>query len=415
MTAVRHAARARLVVLALLGSTALWPAPARAQITLAEGDDAVLALSGYLRSLTGIADQGFDLPGVDRRSGFHGEVVRLKWTVAGGAWSLEVHNRLQASVSSRDDATGQVIGFGVSAVPDRSLDLGTVLLDESGLHAWHDVDRLNVRLLTDAVDLTFGRQAITWGTSAIFPVADLWSRFSPFELDTEEKPGIDAIRALFYPGDGLEMDAVVADRGSLDHLSAGLRGTWSLPAADVWAGAGKFWRELIAMGGATLLRDDSRVRAELAVPWDMDDRSFQDPRATLGVDWLGSGFTITAEYHFNGIGAGDPAAYVDRLADPRFARGESYYLGRHYLGAAASWSPDQQNRLGLALSALANLGDGSVAITPIASYDLGQATRVSVGGFVSLGQTPEPVLPIRLDSEFGTYGELLFTRLSVYF
>ncbi len=52
------------------------------------------------------------------------------------------------------------------------------------------------------------------GISNIFPIADLWAQFSPFELDTEEKPGADAVRALHDPASGLEWDIVVADRGT---------------------------------------------------------------------------------------------------------------------------------------------------------------------------------------------------------
>lgn len=412
-TRVASAALATVILLA--------PDAAAAQITILERDAVRLDLSGYVRTFTGVHDRGYDIPSIagapslPRESGFHGQVVRLKWLFAGESWRLDVHNRFQARVTS-GGSDQPILGFGVSAVPDRSVNLETDLVQQSGLRVWHDLDRLSFSVYTDAADVTVGRQAITWGVSTIFPVADLWARFSPFELDTAEKPGIDAVRALFYPRDGLEMDAVVADRGSIDDLSMGLRGTYGLPSADVWAGAGKFWREVLAMGGLTLLFDETKLRAEAVLPWDLDAGTLDNLRGTLGVDWIRGTLVLSGEYHYNGIGAERVDGYARVLDDPRLARGETYYLGRHYLGALASWSPDEENRLSLAINALANIRDRSFALTPMVNYDFGQASSVSFGALVSTGETPVlDAFPPRLGSEFGTYGRLAFTQLSIYF
>ena len=404
----------------------LLPTGAAGQFTVVQGDEATLTLGGYVRALTGIHDLGYDaspLGGADtERSGFHGEVLRLKWQLqgrsgaagAGSRWRLDVHSRLQARVSSGDGGS-RVVGFGVSAVPDRLVDLETELVEEPGLRAWHDVDRMSLSLYTDAADITVGRQAITWGTSSIFPVADLWAQFSPFELDTEEKPGIDAIRVLTYPTAGLEVDAVVADRGPVEDLSAGIRATYGLADADVWLGAGKWWRELMAMGGVTLLLDETRLRAEAVLPWDLDDDELTEPRITVGADWIRGTLTLTGEYHYNGIGAASDG-YPAALQDPRVQRGETYYIGTHYLGGLVSWSPDRENRVTLALNALGNLEDPSLALTPMLGYDIGQTTRIAVGGLVSFGDRPSLTDPSpEVPTEFGAYGTLGYTQLSVYF
>jgi hypothetical protein len=403
--------------------SAAMPATAPAQTTVAEVEAARLVVDGYVRTITLLHDRGFDLPSLPglaplaRETGSHGQVLRLKWRLEGERWRLEVHDRIQVRVAS-ESAGDQVIGFGVGAEPERLVSLRTDFVRRDRLLAWHDIDRLALVVQAGPVDLTVGRQAVTWGTAMLFPVADLWATFSPFEQDTEEKPGIDAARALFYPASGVEMDVVVAHRGDLDDLSAGVRATISRPGADLWVGAGKFWRQLAAMGGVTLLRDHSRWRVEAVVPWDMDDPSFQLPRVTLGADWLGGTRSLGLEYHYNGIGRAAPDGYLDAFADPRLRRGESYYLGRHYAGAMGAWSPDEETRLNLAVTALVNLGDRSAALTPTASYDLGQAVRLSLGALVSAGAPPDvnTVPPfIHPRTEFGLYGNALFTLLSVYF
>jgi len=394
----------------------LSPAPAQAQFTLLEKGDKTVELGGYFRSLTGLFDQGFRIPGQDRLSGFNAEVLRLKWV---GRWGnrgvLEIHDRFQTQTSSASTGFGgSTAGFGVSVVPGRSLDLSTDFIDQDRLRAWHDVDRLSLTLYTGAGDLTVGRQAITWGISNLFPVADLWAQFSPFELDTEEKPGIDAARFLTYPRPGLEVDMVVADRGSAEDLSVGVRASLTVPWADLYLAGGKLWNEAMVMGGISAPLGSWKVRAEGVVPYNLDDDDLKRPRMTLGVDRLGGEFMLSGEYHYNGVGAQEVSGYGRVLGGPQFARGESYFLGRQYLGGVGTWTPGN-DRLSLTLSTMLNLVDHSTVITPTITYDFGQETRFSLGGLISSGTPPELEPAPTLRSEYGIYGDLLFTRVSIYF
>ena len=279
---------------------------------------------------------------------------------------------------------------------------------------WHDVDRLSLTVYTGAGDLTLGRQAVTWGVSNLFPVADLWTQFSPFELDTEEKPGIDAVRFLSYPTGGLELDAVLADRGAVEDLSVGVRASMSLPGSDLYLAGGKFWNEAMVLGGVAAPVGSWKLRAEGVLPYDLDDDELDLPRATLGVDRMGGELMLSGEYHFNGIGAAEVEGYGEAIRDPRYARGESYFLGRHYFGAFGAWTPGN-DRLSLGLSAMVSLVDGSTVLSPSLTYDFGQETRLSLGGFLSSGAPPvlEPVPEI--ESEYGLYGDLLYTTVYIFF
>jgi hypothetical protein len=391
-------------------------APATAQISLVERPSVQLDLTGYVRTLTGVHDAGYDLPGSTRITGFHGAVTRLKWTLTVPERGvLTVHQRILGSLTT--SGASPVAGFGVSRAPGRAVNLSSPWIEEDRLSVVHDFDRLALTLYTPVADVTVGRQAVSWGTSNLFPVADLWSTFSPFELDTEEKPGIDAVRALAYPWPGVEVDAIVADRGS-DGTSAGARISASVADWELWAGGGKLWNEAMAMAGISHVGGTASIRGEAVLARDTDTHETLDPRATFGIDLPGAKITFSAEYHYNGLGARDAAGYGARLASAAFARGETYFLGRHYLGAVASVSPDVQNRLNLTASLLANLEDGSLSLTPVATYDFGRSARVSVGALLSTGDPPivEAASPLpRLRTEFGSYGELGFLRVSVYF
>lgn len=397
----------------------LFPSPpgVSAQFTLYEEGKTNLQVGGYVRSLTQLYDPGYDIPTVEeRRTGIHAEVLRLKWKLElGESVILEAHNRLQAQLSSSELGFGEsAVGFGVSVIPGRRWELSSELVDQERLRVWHDIDRLSLTWYSELADVTAGRQAITWGISTLYPVADLWAQFSPFELDTEEKPGIDAVRILNYPTGGLELDAVVADRGSSRNFSAGIRASLSLPWADLYAGGGKFWREVMGLAGISAPVGSYKLRAEGALPYDLDADDFRLPRITLGVDWLGGETMLSAEYNFNGIGATEAQGYTDVLEDPRYAQGETYFLGRHNLGGVASWTPGN-DRLSLVLTGLMNLLDPSAALVPGLTYDFGQETRVSAGALVSFGDTPLFDPDPRFRSEFGTYGDFVYAMLSVYF
>jgi len=422
----RRRLRTALVVLGLLLLALLFPPCARhahAQFPILQHGATALELGGYVRSLTAIQDLGYTPPGGTRRTGINGEVVRLKWRLSAGKHVvLVVHDRLQAQVMSAGAPFGETAGIGVSVVPGRAFDLRADLLTEPRLQVWHDLDRLAVTAYTGVADVTVGRQAVTWGISSLFPVADLWTQFSPFELDTEEKPGMDGVRVLLYPTSGLEVDGVVSDRGPVAHLSwrdvsAGLRATLSLPSADVYGAVGKFWNELIGLGGAAFVLDRTKLRLEGAWPYDLDAHGMELPRLTAGVDWLSSRVTLTGEVHYNGVGARDAGGYLAQLTDPRFARGESYFLDRYYAGGAVSWQADAEGRMSVVLSGLVNLSDPSAALTPLLSYDFGQTTSVSVGALETFGKKPYfPAFGFPdIRSEYGTYGSLWFTRVSVFF
>ena len=388
------------------------PAPADAQIDLVDRGGLRIAVGGYARWLALGHDPRSDVAGAGR-SLFQAGVSRLRWTARGGGWLVELHERLGARWNSEPLAP-TVLGFGVSAVPTR-WDLESVLVDRELLRVAHDVDRLALTVYMPLADVTIGRQAVTWGWATLFPVADLWSRFGPYELETEEKPGLDALRALAYPAERLVLDLVAADRGAARDASVGARLAVSLPSGDLYIAAAKLWRELVFIGGAALVLEEVKLRGEAVLPRGLDRGGWHRPRVTAGADWVRGRWTLSGELHYNGIGTDSFERYPAVLLDPRVARGESYFLGRWYAGAAGGWSVT--DRLTLSASLLANLLDPSASLSPVATWDLGRRGRVSAGALLTAGERPYgpkgsiPTLP----SEFGAYGHLLFAQAGIYF
>lgn len=402
---------------AALAALLSLPLPAAAQFVLSQ--DPRVELTGYVQALSGARRP----PGAlgNEWAGLHGGVVRLAWTGGfGDDVVVEVHQRLLSQVGSGVGVGGA--GLGVSVVPERSFDLSTTLVEGEDTRIWHDLDRLSVTVYTGWADVTAGRQAITWGTAALFPVADLWGRFSPFEVDTQQKPGVDAVRALAYPAEGVELDLVVADAGSDEGVSAAGHVVLTRGWGDLRAGAGKFWDEAILLAGVTRVLEATTLRVEAALPYHLDRDRWEDPRITLGVDRPGVRWSWSGELHLNGLGAGEPEGYLEILQGEALARGESYLLGRLYAGGLVSWNPDEDGRARLSIAALGNLDDGSASLTPSASYDVGQSARLTLGGLFTVGDEPGLLQPpgggqpvLRLRSEFGSYGRMAYLVLAVFF
>lgn len=409
-------------------NTAIWvgflvllsfsPRPVGAETTVVEDEegDHVLTLSGYARLISGYQHLDYGAPSVADQRGLNMGVGRLQWRAEFGPdVTARVDHELTWNLQTEGGGAGAGGLFGVDAsrTGARTFDLEQTLLEESGMRATHEVDRLAVDVYAGDVDLTVGRQGITWGYSNLFPVADLWSRFSPFDFDTEQKPGVDAARALIYPNLASELDLVVADRGSLEDLSVGARYASTVGQAELYGAAGKFWEEVLALAGVSFVWDRVKVRAEAVGPFDLEEEAFQLPRLTTGGEWYGSKVTLGAEYHFNGIGAGEPADYAAQFGSEEFNRGESYFLGRHYAGVYGSYRgiPDVQ----LDLSTIANLGDPSLIVSPMGRYEVAQNATIGVGALVSAGEVPELRPLPRLRSEFGAYGNFVFAELAAYF
>ena len=84
---------------------------------------------------------------------------------------------------------------------------------------------------------------------------------------------------------------------------------------------------MIGLAGASFVVDKWKVRGEIGVPWEIDDKNVRRIRATIGADWVSSSVVFSFEYHHNGLGSNQSEQYASLLASVEYARGETYYLG----------------------------------------------------------------------------------------
>ena len=405
--------RARVLVLLSIGLGLCEPA--RAVIPIVETETVTFTFGGYARAYSAWArplDDGLrrslSLPD---STGIGAAILRteLKLGVE-DFFSLEIHNRLFQVVQS-EPVVGASAGIGVSTPPPRTLNLSTDLVRTDQYLLNHDLDRLVMRFFLGPVDFSIGRQAVTWGVGQLFPVSDYWTSFSPFDLDTSQKRGVDSLRVSWGISDRLELDAVVVDRGSWTDLSGGVRLVTYFDALDLHVAVSKAWEELIVTTSISATVDAFKLRVEIAGVYDLDDKDFQLPRATVGVDWFATGqFTWSLEAHFSGLGALEPRNYSVISRGDEIRRGELYLLGAAYTGTALAYRPHELITIGC--TSLVNLLDPSAMVGWSIGWAFQQDIELGLGGFHGIGRGSRDG---RISAEFPLYGQQVYLQLSAFF
>jgi hypothetical protein len=388
---------------------------ASAEVPIVESENVTFSFGGYARAYSAwsqpLDSASRELLELPDSVGIGAAILRteLKLNVT-DVFGLDVHSRFFQVVQS-EAVSANAAGIGVSTAPPRTVNLSTDLVRTERYLLNHDLDRLAARLHLGPVDLTFGRQAITWGIGQLFPILDFWTSFSPFDLDTSQKRGVDGLRVTWGVNSSLELDFVVVDRGSWEDLSGGMRAVLYLDALDLHVGFSKAWEELVLSTSLSAALGAFKLRAEVAGVYDLDDAAFQLPRATLGVDWFATGNLIwSLEAHYSGLGAQDSKDYIATASSEEIARGELYLLGAAYIGTGLSYKPHELLTLGT--TALVNLLDPSAMVGWSISWALQQDIEIGFGGFHGIGAETNNLQP---QAEFPLYGQQVYLQCSAFF
>ena len=247
------------------------------------------------------------------------------------------------------------------------------------------------------------------------------------ELDTEERIGVDAIRARIPMGALSELDLGVVSGKDFNFKSSAafLRGKFYTLKADVSAMIIAFRENLMtgldiatSVGGAGVWLESAYTFPDAL----NDDSNIEKDDSYLTVS-LGSDYSFGdktygfIEYYFNQAGAGDPNEYRSQFTKTAYTEGSVYLLGKHYLISGINYQiTPLMNYSGQLLT---NLNDPSVFFYSLLEYNFASNIYLSGGAFIGVGKKPEVNygFPVSedLNSEFGTYPDIYFTSISIYF
>ncbi|OHB26035.1 MAG: hypothetical protein A2X84_09640 [Desulfuromonadaceae bacterium GWC2_58_13] len=277
--------------------------------------------------------------------------------------------------------------------PNRRLDLEHNWNEGSWLSQQLAVDRLNLHGSHLGVDWSLGRQAIGFGRISLFSPLDIIAPFPPDALDTEVRPGVDALRASHYFGLAGQASAalIVGQRRELNSYL--VFGGGNIAGIDLLTIAGQLRERPMAGGGFATQLGGMGIKGEVACyQGQRVDRSGGDLRkqfaiAGTEIDYrFDNGLILFAQYLYNGAGVDDPEEYPRAATSAPIREGLSYLLGRHYLMIAPAYELHPLVTLnGLVIR---NLRDGSFLLRPLLHISL--SDNLALDLFWSFAQGTKP-------------------------
>lgn len=395
------------------------------------------SLSGYAKSyLRHQGEADVTLDGAPVTDDFWQTQNALRLMVAGDLAdnvSLEFHYEI-TPIAWLDGAERS--SFGATTIPNASSyrydDVNVQVHSDIDALVTQNLDRLNVRFSLDAGDLTMGRQTISFGSARFVSPTDIFQPFVPSTLNTEYRPGVDAIRWLGSLGDLAEYDlGVVANEGgepdgviTYGRVRASLSGN-DLEATiihrDDMVILGGGWERALGLFGfwAEIAHTMSEVEySQVVLIGPAIDYPSDYTRFSIGLDRaLSENIFAMVEYHHSSFGTDDPAQYQNFALTEGARSGGIYLVGRDYIIPSVSWTLTPL--LGLAASAFVNLTDSSAFVTLSGNYSLSDNLYTDFGVQMGAGEgtTLETlIVPQIIDgTEFGSFPTTAFVSLRYYF
>jgi hypothetical protein len=380
------------------------------------------------------------MPPSDTAQSFVDGRLKLDWSVS-DAISIEAHHAIttgtpqyqtqlqsdlaQMGLEMEGNTTNMMTGVGLQA--PEALDLSW-RMDDADLFLQGRTDRFFVQALMGQSTLRLGRQAISFGHGMVFNPMDLVQPFSIATIDNEYKAGIDALRFERYFGMTGQITGVVAYAGSwdVDGLTAVLNGNATIGWTDISIFGGMVRSDrVVGTGVATSIGAVGlHTDATLTFPEDTDlewNDSFV--RLTSGAFWRPfDTSSVTMEYYFQSLGAKDAADYLNFAQSERYARGELWVMGQHYLSLA--WAQELTALSSGSLAVIVNVLDASALLSPSVSLSVSDEVQLVAGGYVGLGDRPSATSTtevllnpssLQAQSEFGMMPGSGFIQLKSYF
>jgi len=336
-----------------------------------------LALDGYyLNVATGSAEGPFTPSGV---SDF--QRVRLGTDPGIGSIGLEVAYEQALQLFSDPDVVRlEYASLGEIETRTDWLPLQGTIAEGDHFRWTNRVDRLAVTVpIGDRVEVSVGRQAVSWATTIFLTPADPFAPFDPADPFRDYRAGVDVARIQVYTGTFTEFDAVVNPTKTGDETDV-----TALVRATTVAGS---W-ELGTWGGVVFDRPGMAVSATL----------------TTG------GTAIR----------GEASVRNPTILSAPYARGELQVLGQHETALQAVWQASPL--VSVEWLTLWSLSDGSVLLSPAASLSLSNEVTGRAGLYFGLGSETlsVPQVPGALDvdlpaSEYGVLPSSLYVSVTAYF
>lgn len=289
----------------------------------------------------------------------------------------------------------------------------------------HEFDRAFVSMHPEWGEITLGRQAIGLGRGVVFSAVDVFSPFSPLEVDREWRRGVDAVRVERKINDRSSLEVIGAFGEDWDEsaLLGRIRGYMGNSDAELILG--KRCEDFMYAGTISSAVRNTEVHVELAV---FDTPEVQVDGGLFGNDKLvgkavagashtydiGRGLTVLAEYHYSGFGVKHIEEAVLRLQDSvfqeRYFRGDMQIISRHALAVRLSYP--LTDTVSSSLLVMNSPEDWSGIVVPSVTWDFARDMSLIANIFLPWGRGSDGG---KFESEYGASPVSGFVQMALYY
>lgn len=170
-------------------------------------------------------------------------------------------------------------------VEDNLFDLTGNILDNPDLFWRHSLYRIYLAYSIEDITLTIGRQRIAWGQARIWNPTDLFNPVSPLRIESDQRPGVDALSLEYSSGPLSGLNIVYAPGDEKGKRNAGARLRTNVKGYDLSMIFGEFREDKVIGFDFAGNIGDSGLRGE---------GIFTDPK--VGKDF--TRFVISWDYNF---------------------------------------------------------------------------------------------------------------------
>ncbi|MFH1090065.1 MAG: hypothetical protein V1742_00700 [Pseudomonadota bacterium] len=341
--------------------------------------------------------------------------------------------------SGASSATAGVFGRQGGQSRYRALDETWPWLDENETQGALWLDRINIKINLPRVDLTIGRQAVTFGKAWFWNPLDVYLPFDPRQFDRDYKAGVDAVRLDVALGSfsGVNLLGVFGRKldlaGKFVDGDKDLHASWygssvlarvftNFKAWDLALQGGKIYGGYQLGGGAVGELLGVQVRFETAYFWADDSPKLPFPfQGDLYEDFftavigLGRHFPSSLDLEFELLYNDGGESRDLNLALLRFQNHAILQLGRYLAGLTVSYELTPLIKGQLAV--IHSLSDSSIQVQPTLTWSLSDNADLLLGAGFNFGRRPKTGLfgAVQIESEFGTYQDQYFAEVKFYF
>jgi hypothetical protein len=337
------------------------------------------SLRGYVRNMPAMRlDKDFSDPSftnlLNNRLNFRWNVSSSFHLVAEGRNRL-FYNTMFKDFPQYSDILAQDGGL---------MDFSWVWLSDGAWIGHSMADRLYADWRGDKWQVRVGRQRINWGINLVSNPNDLFNTYSFFDFDYPERPGSDALRIQYFPGDLSRIQLAVSPaRDSREMVAAAMYST-NRRGYDMQVLAGYYRHRLAVGGGWAGNIGGAGFKGEATWFHDMEEEEGTDKGnivASTGLDYMFANGTFgVVEFLYNG-GYNRRSGEVFMITEPLMPDNIMFSKYAVTLSAQRAFSPILQGRL--AVMALPDIE--AAFLMPGIDYSLTRDLDLEFVGQIFLG------------------------------